>query len=233
MSSLMSSGLEPEPRTPMHLPAGANFRFQVASDKLGNGSSWTVETKKSTGDVYVFHREAARWIKASLHESGQLHYSVQKAGRELQPDSPGYIGVLPAPEPGLPSWRLAKRITVAATELRAHWREQLKGHVEPIPYPEGADAIAIDFHLGQAGAVPLTVPEAHLIAIMELGDGGALVLTWAPVDLAGDIIGDAFADEIAQIREDLTQAGHPEACRVVLFGNDDAGFQRDYEIAID
>jgi hypothetical protein len=44
-----------------------------------------VQTHSKTGDVYVFHREGSRWVKASLHESGELHWRTTALGEALLP----------------------------------------------------------------------------------------------------------------------------------------------------
>ena len=76
------------------LPAGSTVRFRVRGGSERFGSSWSITSARHSGDVYLSHREGARWIKTSFHESGQWHYAVTEAGLSLDPDVPAYLGVV-------------------------------------------------------------------------------------------------------------------------------------------
>jgi len=76
------------------LPAASTVRFRVQHPDGRSGSSWSVETAKNHGDVYLCHREGARWIKTSLHESGQWQFAVTEEGQRLSPEVPPYLGVI-------------------------------------------------------------------------------------------------------------------------------------------
>ena len=133
------------------MPAGEQLRFRVADDQGRFGSSWTVRTSRSNGDVVVSHREAGGWVHATFHAGppGEWHFALTPSGSERPPDEPRYVGVLRNPDEVAPGWRHAMRISVPTDELRANWVE--RAAVRPLvsirPW-DAFDAASIDILLG-------------------------------------------------------------------------------------
>ncbi len=194
----------------MH-PPGAAARFRVEDNSLGYGSSWSVRTSKSAGDVYITHREGGRWIHTSLHDSGESHYTVTRAGRaKLAPGESPYLAVGHDKPKFGPGWTHAKRITVAKSELRSNWSE------------------------GVAQKEIIAVP-THPIVHMALGNGGQLEVIARPTTLDVDLR-DVLAEQITCARRGLQDAGWDGVTptRMAIFGQDaDTGLLIEIEIAVD
>jgi hypothetical protein len=219
------------------LPAGQQVRFQVRDHDLGRGSSWTVQTHRTKGDVYVLYREGARWIKSSFHESGQWHYSVMPDGQAmLAEDVPAYLGVTHERPKIAPGWSHAMRITVAKSELRRDWTESVKDkQVVAVPPHPNANAVSIDLLLQEHQHTRLSMYDSLLIARMARGAGGEAWVLARPHTLTRPV-GTRLAVEIAQARRDLQVQGWDmqTPTRIVIIGMDpEEGYQHSVEVAID
>src|ERR1700722_9754831 len=87
-------------------PAGEELRFRVADVQGRFGSSWTVRSSRSTGDVVVSHREAGGWVHATFHagQPGEWHFALTRSGDERPPDERLYLGVLRNPGEPTSGW---------------------------------------------------------------------------------------------------------------------------------
>ena len=105
---------------------GVQLRFRVADDEGRFGSSWTVSTSRSCGDVVVSHREAGGWVHATFHAGspGEWHFALTPSGDERPRDEPRYVGVLRNSQEVAPGWHHAMRISVPTDELRSNWVER-------------------------------------------------------------------------------------------------------------
>lgn len=220
----------------MTLEPGAQVRFRVREGDR-TGSSWSIQTVKGKGDVYAIHREAGRQLKTSFHESGQWHFSVMREGRaRLKKGESPYLGVIKDHKEIVTGWTHAMRITVARSELRNGYIEQVRERsVVDIPADPETDAVSIDLLLGGEQAAPLHIERAFPIAHMRRGDGGQAIVIARPMVL-DEPMPIVMADRIAQIRQDLRQQGWDGASltRAVIIGlADDEGFHRQIEIAVD
>lgn len=215
------------------LPPGSTVRFRVVDDDR-YGSSWSVQTAREKGDVYVTHRDGGRWVHTSLHHDGRWHFAVT-AGREAVPGTPRYVGVSTEHDEFAPGWLHAMRITVASTELRGGWHEASRQRpLVEVPMPPGFDAISIDVLLGSSEASLIRVDHAFMIANMLRGDGGTAVIVACPMDLDTPVH-DAFAPQIAEADAELRKYGWDgeSGTRVVIFGGDTEGYLRQVEVAVD
>ncbi len=166
------------------LPAGSTVRFRVRGGDGSFGSSWSIETARHSGDVYLSHREGARWVKTSFHESGQWHYAVTEAGLSLDPSVPAYIGVIKEHGEIAPGWRHAMRITIDRAELRAGWIEQVRDRqVVDVPADPSFDAVSIDVLLGAASATTIRIDHAFLVGELTRSDGGSAVVIARPMNI--------------------------------------------------
>ena len=217
------------------LPAGSTVRFRVRDGDERSGSSWSIETALYSGDVYLSHREGARWVKTSFHESGQWHYSVTEAGLSLDPDVPAYLGVIKEHGEIAPGWLLAMRITVGRAELRAEWIEQVRDRqVVDIPADASFDAVSIDVLLGAAGAATIRIDHAFLVGELARSDGGSAVVIARPMNIDAPVRVD-LARQIREVTEGLHAHGWDgsTASRLVIFGGDADGHLRQVEVAVD
>jgi hypothetical protein len=145
-------------------PAGEQLRFRVADDEGRFGSSWTVRSSRSSGDVVISHREAGGWVHATFHAGppGEWHFALTPSGDERPPDEPRYVGVLRNPREVALGWNHAMRICVPTDELRANWVE--RAAVRPLVTVRPSDdfeAVSIDIFLGgEARSDLLVTPPA-------------------------------------------------------------------------
>lgn len=188
--------------------SGGTFRFQVWDPELGSGASWSIKTRPKTGDVYIAHREGAKWFHSSFHDSGRSHYGLSAAARCLNPDDDPYFAVQHEPVELASGWRHAHRVTVARTELRHHQEAVSENQIVPIPIPNGFDAVMINTYLRAPnvdGALNLDLLD-KVVAVMNRGDGGyALVLT-RPCELSGTAAA-LLAPRIGEIRREFIEQG--------------------------
>lgn len=158
--------MSPDPPLPCNsdMKPGSKVRFQVFEPALGRGCTWSVWTNACTGDVYVAQRQAGRWIKSSLHESGQHHYALTEAGREIEPDcDSSYLAVTHKHNEIAPGWIVAKRILVCASELRHHEDLPTSKHgFVMIPLHDEYNAVAVDILLGSPDAPSLEISDCYL-----------------------------------------------------------------------
>ncbi|GAA0964501.1 hypothetical protein GCM10009555_001780 [Acrocarpospora macrocephala] len=218
------------------LSPGAQVRFRVTKgDKVG--SSWSVQTSKGKGDVYVLHREGAQQIKTSFHESGQWHFSVMPEGQKrLGENESSYLGVVKEHTEFASGWLHAMRITVPRSELRDGYEEQVREKtVVEVPADPEMDVVSIDIFLGDSNAIPVRIEHSLLIAHMERGDGGQVAILARPM-LLDEPLHIGLAEQISQIRDGLRDQGWngTSLTRAVIIGHDDSrGFHRQIEVAID
>lgn len=216
------------------LPPGSVIRWRVHDATGGAGSSWSAQTARNAGDVYVFHREGARWLKTSFHESGQWHFAITREGQELNPDVPPYMGVLKNREEIAAGWTHAMRITVARSELRQGYVEaaQPRPLIE-VPVHPDFEAVAVDLFLGAASAAPIQIENGFLIAQLRRGDGGLAVVVARPMNLEAPLHV-SLAGQIAQARDGMRTTGWDGSTptRLVIIGADQS-FLRQIEIAAD
>ncbi|MHB1800058.1 MAG: hypothetical protein ACYCU5_00090 [Actinomycetes bacterium] len=217
------------------LPPGSTIRFRVVDGDGGHGSSWSVQTAKDTGDVYVAHRDGGRWVHTSLHHDERWHFAVTAAGQELVPASPRYLGVATEHDEIAPGWLHAMRITVAGTELRSGWGEAAKPRqLVDIPVPSGSEAVSIDVLLGSPKAARIRIDRAFLVGAMRRGDGGMAAIVARETDL--DVrVHEALAPQIAEAVAELCRYGWDRrtSTRLVIFGGDAGGYLREVEVAVD
>ena len=217
------------------LPAGSTVRFRVRDGDGRFGSSWSIETARHSGDVYLSHREGARWVKTSFHESGQWHYAVTEAGRSLDPDVPAYLGVIKEHGEIAPGWLHAVRITVDRAELRAGWVEQVRDRqVVDIPADALCDAVSIDVLLSAAGAATIRLDHAFLVGKLARGDGGSAIVIARPMNIDAPVRV-ALRPQIWEATKGLRTYGWDgaTASRLVIFGGDSDGYLRQVEVAVD
>jgi hypothetical protein len=217
------------------LPAGSTVRFRVRDTDERSGSSWSIETARHSGDVYLAHREGARWVKTSFHESGQWHYSVTQAGLSLDPDVPAYLGVIKEHSEIAPGWLHATRITVDRAELRAEWIEQVRDRrVVDVLADTSFDAVSIDVLLGAAGAATIRIDHAFLVGDLARGDDGSAVVVARPMNIDAPVRV-ALAPQVHEATESLRAYGWDgsTASRLVIFGGDADGYLRQVEVAVD
>ena len=218
-------------------PPGHKLRFFVREEDQRRGSSWSIETAKNSDDVYLFHREGAKWVKASFHESGQWHHSVLPKGRTRLPEGQSaYLGVSHERPALARGWWHAARITVDRAELRQHveGNRPLKDAVI-IPPANGRQAVAIDVYIGDADHQVIQVSDAFLVGSLGRFGGRMVAVIARGIDLEHPVQA-VLADQIGRARRDLLNAGWDPATptRIVICGNDtDYGFLREVEIAID
>ncbi len=221
---------------PPRLPPGSTVRFQVQHPALGCGSSWSVTTSVTTGDVYVAHREAGRWIKSSFHESGQWHYGLSAAAIEQDERADRYISITHEHREISPGWVHAHQVAVARSELRQHTESVRDRSVTPVVLPWGWDAVAINLYLGRPGyqiALRLA-PHTKIIADLERGDGGRALVVKQPMALERPVA-ELFAPEIGEARAGLVANGWDgRPARIAIFGMADRlGPHNEVEVAID
>jgi hypothetical protein len=217
------------------LPAGSTVRFRVRDSDEKSGSSWSIETARHSGDVYLSHREGARWVKTSFHESGQWHYAVTAAGQSPGPDVPAYLGVITEHGEIGPGWLHAMRITVDRAELRSEWVEQVRDRqVVDVPADASFDAVSIDVLLGAAGAATIRIDHAFLVGELARGDDGSAVIVARQMNIDAPVRV-ALAPQIHEATEGLRAYGWDgtTASRLVIFGGDTDGYLRQVEIAVD
>ncbi len=217
------------------LPAGSTVRFRVRDADERSGSSWSIESARHSGDVYLCHREGARWVKTSFHESGQWHYAVAEAGLSLDRDVPAYLGVINEHGEIAPGWLHAMRITVDRAELRADWIEKVRGRqVIDIPADASFDAVSVDVLLGAAGAPSIGIDHAFLVGELARSDGGSAIVIARPMDIDAPVRV-ALSRQIREATEGLRAHGWDgsTASRLVIFGGDADGYLRQVEVAVD
>jgi hypothetical protein len=217
-------------------PAGSSVRFRVEDPSEGVGASWTLRTHRETGDTYVLHREGGRWIHTSFHHSGEWHFAVDPKGRDrLRPDASPFLGVSTERDEIAPGWHRAKRITVARSELRDASIDQAKAkQMVAIPTHPAYNAVSIDILLANANPSLIRLDLAFPVARLHRGDGGQVHVVAFPTNL-DESVSDTFAEDLAQIRQDLRQQGWDGTTpvRAAIFGIDPEGFQREIEVVID
>jgi hypothetical protein len=220
---------------PTPFPPGSTVRFRVHDDTLGSGSSWSVRTSANAADVYVTHRDGGRWVHHSFHESGEWHHTVTEAGRAKQPAMPGYFGTTHDRPEVAPGWTRCLVITVAHSELRAGLVEAAKSRaVVDVPIMSDRDATDVVVMLGSPQAAPIQINNAFLVAELQRGDGGLVIVYATPTDLSVPIA-DGLAGPIAEARRGLRETGWPNDVdtRIVITGPGDGGHHQMFEIAID
>lgn len=220
---------------PSALPAGSTVRFRAAHRDGRHGSTWSAQTARDTGDVYLAHREGGRWVHTSLHRDGRWHLAVTPAGQDLVPGAPRYLGVTRHRREIAPGWLHAVRITVAAAELRSGWHEAVRPRkVIDVPLPDGADAISIDVLLGDAEASALHIERALTVATLDRADGGTAAIIARPMELDAPVR-EALASQIVHAVADARGFGWDgqSTTRIVIFGNDPDGYLRHVEVAVD
>jgi hypothetical protein len=230
-------GSAPDGRGGMEAP-GATVRFRLEDGSLGFGSSWSVQTKTSTNDVYIAHREGARWTHTSLHQSGRSHYAVSDAGRaRLRDGESPYLAVSRDRPAIFPGWTHEKRIVVAKSELRKNWSEAVKQKAGMVAVPTDPEhnAVAVDMFLSATDAASVEIQRCFPIAHMALGGGAQLEIIARPLTIDFDLRV-LFAPQIAEARAGLLSCGWDgkSPTRVVIFGKDeDTGTLEEVEVAID
>lgn len=230
---------KPDSRSEPHgrKPPGKKLRFFVQEEDGRRGSSWSIETAKNRDDVYLFHREGAKWVKASFHESGQWHHSVMPQGHSQLPEGQSaYFGVSHERPALAHGWWHAARITVDRADLRHHV-EQGRPVRDAVIVPTAADrqAVAIDVYIADVDHQTIRVNDAFLIGSLERLGGGIVVVIARGIDLDQPVQA-VFASQIVEARRDLAEAGWDLAMptRIVICGTDvQGGFLREIEIAID
>lgn len=233
MSEHVDATSEPEGRR----APGEKLRFFVADNQGRRGSSWAVETSRKSNDVYLFHREGSKWVKASFHESGQWHFSVMHAGRQALSDGQTpYLGVVHHRAPVAAGWWHGAQIVVPHSELRStvEPRLGLKGAVRIPPAP-GHNAVAIDLLVADPHHARIRVDEAFLIGSLARMNGGMAVCVARGLRLSAPIH-EVFDPQIAEARSALAASSHePKSpTRIVIFGNEaESGFLWQVEVALD
>ena len=218
-------------------PAGQQLRFRVADDQGRFGSSWTVRSSRSSGDVVVSHREAGGWVHATFHAgpSGEWHFALTPSGEERPPDEPRYVGVLRNPSEVAPGWQHPMRISIPTDELRANWVERtaVRSLVTVRPW-DAFDAVSIDVFLGGPSRSDFVVTPSFPIGKIERGDGGTVVVVARPERIAQPLR-TVRAEEVARAVAGIRTAGWPgtETTRYVLFGVHDEGYLTQVELALD
>lgn len=231
-----SAGSAPEPG-PSPLRPGAKLRFYVGTEDGRRGSSWTVETGRTTDDVYLFHREGGRWVKSSFHASGQWHHSVMPAGRErLGAGQSPYLGVTHERAPIADGWFHASRITVDLAELRVGVEagRALKGAVCVPPRP-GFPAVCVDLYVAESEHARIQVDDAFLVGVLDRVNGGQACVIARGMGLE-EPVREKLRDDVEHARGHLKTQGWDgvSPTRIVVYGNDpDGGFHREIELAID
>ena len=218
---------------------GGSIRFQVRDEILGNGSTWKIRTSKNQPDVYVIHRDSAKWMKASFHEEvGRSHYAVTKAGLEIFEDnSEPYLSVSYSREEFAPGWFHAKRIIVAKDELRKWAEPELIKNLKVVDFNHNYDAIAIDLLLGKPSVPPLVMQSQvgrEILGVLSRCDGGLATVMATPIKL-DYVVQERLSHEISQASDDLKSLrpdGTPTRF-VVIIENDDNGTQKEIEVALD
>lgn len=184
--------------------------------------------------MYVTHRDGGRWVHTSLHHDGRWHFAVTAAGQELVLGTPRYLGVSTDHDEIAPGWLHAMRITVASSELRSGWSEGAKSReLIEVPMPGDAEALSVDVLLGSPSPALIRLDRAFMIANLERGDAGTVVIVARPAIL--DVpVPVAFASQIAEAVPELRAFGWDGASttRLVIFGGD-SGFLREVEVAVD
>ncbi len=217
------------------LPAGSTVRFRVRDGDGRSGSSWSIETARHSGDLYLAHREGARWVKTSFHESGQWHYAVTAAGQSLHPDAQPYLGVITEHGEIGPGWLHAMRITVDRAELRSEWVERVRDRlVVDIPTDASFDAVSVDVLLGATGAATIRIDQAFLVGELARGDDGSAIVVARPTNIDTPVR-TSLASQIHDATEGLRSYGWDgsTASRLVIFGGDAEGYLRQVEVALD
>ena len=221
---------------PPRMPPGSTVRYQVQHPELGCGSSWSARTHPSTGDVYVAHREAGRWIKSSFHESGQWHYGLGAAAIGEDETVKRYLCVTHEHREVSPGWVHAHQVAVPRSELR-HYDESVRNRsVIPVVIPWGYDALALNLYIGEPGyQIALRLdPHTRVIADLERGDGGRALIFKQPMTLERPVA-QIFASEIAEARGGIVANGWDgRPTRIAIFGMaDPLGPHNEVEVAID
>lgn len=208
------------------LSPGSTIRFRVRDADGSTGSSWSVKTKRQSGDVYVAHREGGRWVKPSFHEGGQWHYQI------TEPDGSVYLGVVKEHSEIYPGWLHAMRITVDRAELRTGWVEQVSDRpVIDIPAHPNFDGVSIDVLLGTADAIPIDAQ--YMVGEIMRGDSGSVVILGLPTRLE-EPVRVALGEEIEKVMTELRTSGWNGAPgRLVLPGAPVDGYLWQVEIAVD
>jgi hypothetical protein len=218
-------------------PAGEQLRFRVANDQGRFGSSWTVRSSRSGGDVVVSHREAGGHVHATLHAGppGEWHFALTPSGSDSPPDEPRYLGIVRNPDEVAPGWQHAMRISVPTDELRANWVEDAA--VRPLvtvrPW-DAFDAVSIDIFLGDQTRSDLLVTPSILVGEIERGDSGTVAVVARPEQVA-EPLRTVRANEVEQSVAGIRAAGWPgnQTTRFVLFGVHDDGYLTQVELALD
>lgn len=215
--------------------SGQTFRYQVSDPELGSGSSWLIKTHVNTGDVYIVFREGGKWMKFSAHDSGQSHYSLSAEALRRNPGDESPFSVKHDVAENGSGWRHIHRVTVARTELRHHQESVSKSLVVDILMPQGFDAVAIDVYLGAPGAggtLEIHSPN-RLIAVMNRGDGGSVLILARPCELP-ERVAVSLSGEIAKIRQEFAEQGWDYQPRhTVIQGWNEEGFHHEVEIVIE
>jgi hypothetical protein len=217
------------------LSPGSKVRFQVVDGNGRRGSSWSIATAKHKPDVYLTHREGGTWIHISMHRDGRRHHAVTAAGQERLPDVPKYLGVTHASAPLAPGWQHQVRILVAETELSMDWQEGVPEakNIVNVPIHADFDAVSIDVLLSEPGSPMVGMDLAYPVAEIERAGGGLAVVVARPTLLAVPVRS-AYADALLEAIQGLTDQGWDGArSRLVIFGEDDEGFSREVEFAVD
>lgn len=217
------------------MPGSRGVRVRVVAPDGGCGSSWSIKTSATEGDVYVTHREGGVWTHISLHRDGQWHHAITLAGQDLVPGTPRHLGVSRVHREFAPGWIHAVRITVAVDELRDNWQEgRPSRRVVDVPVQAGFDALHVDVLLGAPDATAVTVRGAASVAELARGDGGRVLVQAQPANLDAPVRV-ALRCQIEEAVDGTRALGWDgmTPTRLVIFGNDPAGFIREVEVAVD
>ena len=217
------------------MPPGSTLRFRVKEPNGRFGSSWSIKTAPNSSDVYLSHREGARWIKTSFHESGQWHFSVTAAGQGLAPEVPAYFGVITDHSEIAPGLLHAMRITVARDELRPAWSEAVSSRdVTDIPTDRNFDAINLDIFLRNPGTPDALFEHAHVVGQLQTLDQGSVIVVARPMDFELPLRV-ALAPEIHEAISGARASGWDgtTTSRLIIIGHDQGEYLRQIEIALD
>lgn len=201
------------------LRAGQKIRFRVEDTAGRAGFSWTVDTRPG-GDVYLFCREASKWMHTSLHASGRWHHAVTDKGQEVEPETDGYLDLGRSRQPFAPGLWLASRVWVPVSELRPQRSPApSSSSVVLVPPAEGFDAVYLEVFLEDAGAARVLIEKVFPIALFKLPEGRTAHVIARPVNTRVDVHAE-FADVVRQAEEALrTQFGwdgSPSRIAIVL-----------------
>ena len=214
------------------LAAGSTVCFRVNGGPLGNGITWSLKTKSSSGDVYGAWHASRRTHHFSFHESGQTHYAVDgKLRHRLPAGVPTHSAIRPISHAVSPGVWFAKRIAVPYSELSPDWSESTPSNVIEVPLAPGLDGVGLDFYMLDEGFTSVEFSQAHPVAFMSRGDGGCVAVVATPLSLDAPVHV-ALAVPIRKHRRRLQELRVTFPTKDVLIAEDPESphLQRDVEI---